>query len=67
MLELYQSRHKFKFNVALHPQRPYFRTIRDGDPSKVNMVLNAHRNRKAYWGRGESQDSHLDFHAAPEL
>ena len=21
--------------------------------SKVNMVLNVHRNHKAYWGRGE--------------
>ena len=24
-----------------------------GIVSKVNMVLNVHRNHKAYWGRGE--------------
>ena len=30
------------------------------------MLLYIDRNHQAYWGRG-AQDSHLDFHTAPEL
>ena len=34
--------------------------------SHRSAMLQVHRNRTDYWGRG-AQDGHLDFHTAPEL
>ena len=34
--------------------------------SFILVLLYIDRNHQAYWGRG-AQDSHLDFHTAPEL
>ena len=31
-----------------------------GIVSKVNMVLNVHRNHKAYWGRGEGGEGGME-------
>ena len=31
-----------------------------GIVSKVNMVLNVHRNHKSYWGRGEGGEGGME-------
>ena len=56
-----------KANLPLHSAQSTFSEVGDNNiPSLSSVLLYVLRDHKDYQGRG-AQDSHLDFHTAPEL